>query len=159
MFNISRYVRLLNKPSLISYRCFSINKSDLVESSQNIQELLKTTDDDSSFSKWLYSSLNTIHSEYSSVNLATSSKNLYQKTSSKFNSQFLQLENDRKNHTGDFDVNHTKQLFILLRYLRYVQIAFIYRFITFDIHLALKETSNSVIDLAKNQENLNDKFV
>ncbi|CAF1457175.1 unnamed protein product [Adineta ricciae] len=156
MLNIFRYVKLLKKTSLISCRYFSINKSDLVESSRNIQDLLKTTEDDSSFSKGLYSSLNTIHSEYSSINLATSSKNIYEKTSSKFNSQFLQFENDRKSLTGNFDGNPTKQLFILLRYLRYVQIAFIYRFITFDINLALKETSNSILDLTKNQENLND---
>ncbi|CAF1418619.1 unnamed protein product [Adineta ricciae] len=156
MLNIFRYVKLLKQTSSISCRYFSINKSDLVESSRNIQDLLKTTEDDSSFSKLLYSSLNTIHSEYSSINLATSSKSIYQKTSSKFNSQFVQFENDRKNHIGDFNGNHTKQLMILLRYVRYVQIAFIYRFITFDINLALKETSNSILDLTKNQENLND---
>ncbi len=48
MLNICRYIK-------------SINKSDLVESSRNIQKILKLTDDKSLILKWFYSSLNEIH--------------------------------------------------------------------------------------------------
>lgn len=159
MLNLSRYVKSINKYFILNFRYLSISKSDLVESSQNIQELLKSIDDESSFSSWLYSSLNKIHLEYPSTQIATSTKEIYQINSSKFNSIFLQLENDRKKQIENFQENNSKQLIILLRYIRYLQIAFIYRFITFDINIALKETINSIINLTKNQNNLDKKFV
>ncbi|CAF1198855.1 unnamed protein product [Adineta steineri] len=158
MLNICRYVKSVNKYLLINSRYLSISKSDLVESSQNIQEILKTTkkNESSSFSTWLYNSLNKIHSEYPSTQIATSTKEIYQLNSSKFNSKFIQLEDDRKKQTGDFKENNiNEQLIILLRYIRYLEISFIYRFITYDIDIALKEILNSIINLTKDQNNLN----
>ncbi|CAF1135922.1 unnamed protein product [Adineta steineri] len=158
MLNICRYVKSVNKYLLINSRYLSISKSDLVESSQNIQEILKTTknNESSTFSIWLYNSLNKIHSEYPSTQIATSTKEIYQLNSSKFNSKFIQLEDDRKKQSGDFKENNiNEQLIILLRYIRYLEISFIYRFITYDIDIALKEILNSIINLTKDQNNLN----
>ncbi|CAF4362608.1 unnamed protein product, partial [Adineta steineri] len=42
-----------------------------------------------------------------------------------------------------------------LPYIRYLEISFIYRFITYDIDIALKEILNSIINLTKDQNNLN----
>jgi hypothetical protein len=55
MLNICRYIKSIN------IRYLSVNKSDLVESSRNIQKILKLTDDKSLILKWFYSSLNEIH--------------------------------------------------------------------------------------------------
>ena len=159
MFNLSRSLQLIPKPSLIRCRHISISKSDLIESSRNIQQLLHATENESSFSTSLYSSLSQIHAEYPSTRLATSTKDIYQSTSSQFNAAFSQLENDRTNQTGGFQANTDEQLFILLRYLRYLQVAFSYRFITFDVNHALRETSDSVLDLAKDQDHFRRRFV
>lgn len=159
MLNLCRYVKAINKCLLINIRCLSINKSNLVESSRNIQKILKPIDDNLSILKWFYSSLNEIHEEYPGIEIATSTKDIYQLNASKLNSTFIQLENDRKNHIGDFEEQNLNELIILLRYIRYLQIAFIYRLITFDINNTLKETSNLIINLSKNKNNFNKKFV
>jgi hypothetical protein len=160
MLNLCRYIKSINsKYLLINIRYLSISKSDLVESSKNIQILLKSIDDKSSILKWLYSSLNEIHQQYPSTQIATSTKDIYQIHSSKLNSTFIQLENDRKKQSEDFQRGNPNELIILLRYIRYLQVAFTYRLITFDINNALKETSNSIINLSKDQNNFNKKFV
>ncbi len=158
MINLCRYIKSINRYLIINIRYLSINKSDLVESSRNIQKLLKSTDDKSSILKWFYSSLNEIHQEYPQKQIATT-KNIYQINSSKLNSKFVQLENDRQKQIGDFQKENPNELIILLRYIRYLEIAFIYRFITFDINNTLKETLNLIINLSKNQNNFNKKFV
>jgi hypothetical protein len=149
MLNLCRYIKSIN------IRYLSINKSDLVESSRNIQKLLKSTDDKSSILKWFYSSLNEIHQEYPQKQIATSTKNIYQINSSKLNSKFVQIENDRQKQIGDFQKENPNELIIHLRYIRYLQIAFIYRLITFDINNTLKQTLNLIINLSKNQNNFN----
>ncbi len=148
-----RYMKTINK---CLFRYLSINKSDLIESSQNIEKLLKFREENNSILKWFSLSINEIHREYPSIKIATSTKNIYQKNSSKLNSKFLQLENDRKNQIEFFQ---NQNLIILLRYIRYLQVAFIYRFITFDINQTLKETSQLILNLTKDQKNLNEKFV
>ncbi|CAF2198286.1 unnamed protein product [Rotaria magnacalcarata] len=154
MLNLYRYLKSINKNIIKSNRYLSISKSDLIESSRKIQELLKSTDDKSSSCKWLYNSLNKIHEEYSSTTVATSTKEVYEKNSSKFNSTFLELENDRKQQIGNFNEKDQEQLIILLRYIRYLQVAFTYRLITFDVDISLKESSTSIIHLTKNQNYL-----
>ncbi|CAF3447360.1 unnamed protein product, partial [Rotaria sp. Silwood2] len=156
MLNLNRYIKSINKSILIKYCYLSISKSDLIESSRNIQEILKSNDDKSSISKFLYKSLNEIHEEYCSTSVATSTKEIYQKNSSKFNSIYIQLENDRKNKSGDFKEDNQDKLIILLRYIRYLQVSFIYRLITFDINNTLKESSNSIIYLTQHENNLNE---
>ncbi|CAF2593429.1 unnamed protein product [Rotaria sp. Silwood2] len=157
MLNLNRYIKSINKSILIKYCYLSISKSDLIESSRNIQEILKSNDDKSSISKFLYKSLNEIHEEYCSTSVATSTKEIYQKNSSKLNSIYIQLENDRKNKSGDFKEDNQDKLIILLRYIRYLQVSFIYRLITFDINNTLKESSNSIIYLTQHENNLNEK--
>ncbi|CAF4589714.1 unnamed protein product, partial [Rotaria sp. Silwood2] len=156
MLNLNRYIKSINKSILIKYCYLSISKSDLIESSRNIQEILKSNDDKSSISKFLYKSLNEIHEEYCSTSVATSTKEIYQKNSSKLNSIYIQLENDRKNKSGDFKEDNQDKLIILLRYIRYLQVSFIYRLITFDINNTLKESSNSIIYLTQHENNLNE---
>jgi len=160
MFNLCRYIKLIKKDLLLTYRYLSISKSDLVESSRNIQELLKSSNnDDSSFCSWLYQSLNKIHLEYSSTKLATSTKTIYEINSSKLNPIFVQLENERKKQIGNFQETNCEQLIVLLRYIRYLEIAFIYRLITYDINNTLKQIENSILNLTKNPNNFNEKFV
>jgi hypothetical protein len=160
MFNLCRYIKSIKTDFLLTYRYLSISKSDLVESSRNIQELLKSSNnDDSSFCSWLYQSLNKIHSEYSSTKLAQSTKTIYEINSSKLNPIFVQFENDRKKQIGNFQQINSQQLIVLLRYIRYLQIAFIYRLITYDINNVLKQISNSILNLTKNPNNFNEKFV
>ncbi|CAF3540128.1 unnamed protein product [Rotaria sp. Silwood1] len=159
MLNVNRYIKLIDKYILINIRYLSISKSDLIESSRNIQELLKSTVDKTSTSTYLYKSLNIIHDEYSSKSLATSTKEIYQKNSSKLNSIYIKIENERINEIGDFKQDNQDKLIILLRYIRYLQVAFIYRLITYDINTTLKQTSNSIIHITQHQHNLNEKFV
>ncbi|CAF1001044.1 unnamed protein product [Rotaria sp. Silwood1] len=156
MLNVNRYIKLIDKYILINIRYLSISKSDLIESSRNIQELLKSTVDKTSTSTYLYKSLNIIHDEYSSKSLATSTKEIYQKNSSKLNSIYIKIENERINEIGDFKQDNQDKLIILLRYIRYLQVAFIYRLITYDINTTLKQTSNSIIHITQHQHNLNE---
>ncbi|CAM4878224.1 unnamed protein product [Rotaria socialis] len=151
MLNLYRYLKSINKSVTKTNRYLSISKSDLIESSRKIQELLKSADDKSSSCKWLYDALNKIHEEYSSTTVATSTKEIYEKNSSKLNSIFLELENDRKQQIGNFKEKDQEQLMMLLRYIRYLQVAFTYRLITFDVDISLKECSTSIIHLTKNR--------
>ncbi|CAF1028199.1 unnamed protein product [Rotaria sordida] len=154
MLNLHRYLKSINKYIKIKHRYLSISKFDLIESSRNIQELIKLKDNKSSTSKWLYDSLNKIHEEYPSSYVATSTKEIYQKNSSKLNSIYIEFENDRKKQIGYFKEDNQDKLIILLRYIRYLQVAFIYRLITFDINITLKESSNSIIYLTQYENNL-----
>ena len=141
MFKIYRYINLLNK------RYLSISKSYLIECSQNIEELLKLNDDKSCSSSSYFSNLlNKIHIEYPSRKVALSTKEIYQINSSKFNCEFLKFENERKNEIGLFK---EKDLILSLQYIRYLEICFIYRLITYDINLSLKELISLIINLTK----------
>lgn len=154
MLNIKNYSK-----SIIN-RYLSINKSSLIESSRNIQAILKHSDDKLILSKYFFNCLNEIHDEYRSNNIASSTKEIYQKDSSKLNLKYIQLENDRKNQIGEFNEKNFNQLIIHLRYIRYLNVCFIYRLITFDIDITLKESSNLIIRLTnKNQNNFQPKFV
>jgi hypothetical protein len=145
MLNLHRYKILINK---LSFRYLSISKSDLISCSRNIEEIIKSAEDEKcSTLIWFSNSLNEIHKLYPSIKIGTSTKEIYQKDSSTLNSIYLKLENDRKNLNEKSYLN----LIVLLRYIRYLQVAFIYRLITFDIHSTVKELTNSIIYLTKDE--------
>lgn len=158
MLNLYRYIKFTNRYIIKINRYLSLNKSNLIESSQKIQILLKSTNDKSSLCKWFYESLEKIHEEYPSTHVATSTKRIYEKNSSKLNSVFIELENNRKLKIGDFKEQNVEHLIILLRYVRYLEICFIYRLITYDIDIQFKELLNSIIYLTKNQNYFNEKY-
>lgn len=132
------------------HRCLSMNKSELVQSSRNIEQILQSTNTNNSISQWFSLEINEIHREYPWKKLATSTKNLYQKTSSKFNENFLRLETDRIEQKNIF---HNKtNLLVRLKYIRYLQISSIYRYITFDIHQSIENLSKEIYQLTQNEK-------
>mgnify|MGYP001111033480 FL=1 len=133
-------------------RLFSINKSCLVSSSQTIQLILKSNDEQNSVLELFSKSLDEIHDKYPSKQIATSMKHLYENNSSKFNLLFQQFENQRRNQIESFATTNRSYLIILLRYIRYLNISSIYRFLTLDVDFTLKQTTNSIL-LISNHDN------
>lgn len=148
---------------VVSLRCLSISKSDLVESSRHLNEYFNTIDRldrTNSLLESLSKSIGEVHRQYRSATVATSTKEIYQKNASLWNPTFLQLETDRKSFTGDFRKDNPEELLLLLlRYNRYLRLAFIYRFITFNIVPAIEEVSTDILQLVEKTNLLEEKFV
>ena len=165
MFNLIRSRPLTKLLLLIKHspRCLSISKLDLVQSSRNIEEFLKSIDysySNDQLTKSLHASLEMIHDQYQSFKIAPSTKYSYDKNASKWNSIYLQIENDRQSRQGDFQKENLEELLLLhLRYGRYLRTAFIYRFITFKINHSLDDISQFILQSTKTDQYLNEKFV
>ena len=144
--------RLLDIVAWRSRRVLSISKGDVIQSSQNIQSILKLIGEDSSeeqFSRWLCSSIDQIHETYPSSRIATSSKEIYQKNASTLNAISVELEKERRQGVARFELNTDNELLILLRYNRYIRVAFIYRLLTIDMNIPMKDTSNRIVHLTR----------
>ena len=143
-------------------RCLSISKSDLVEFSRHLNDYLNTIDQvdrNNSLIDSLSKSIGDVHQQYRSSTVATSTKEIYQNNASLWNPTFLRLETDRKNFTGDFRKDKPDELLLLLlRYNRYLRLAFIYRFITFNIVPAIEEVSTDILQLVEERNLLREKF-
>ena len=136
---------------------FSISKSDLVKWSRTIEEFLR--DNHCPILRDLSNSLRSIHEDDQWKCLATSTKQIYQRNSSSLNDQFVKLENDRKKKVGDFSLFGWCEVMCLVRYLRYLQVAFSHRLITLDVHRSSRELSTLILHRTKNAKNLKEKFV
>ena len=133
-------------------RVLSISKGDVIESSRHIQSILKFIGEDSGeepFSRWLYRSIDQIHETYPSSRIATSSKEIYEKNASTLNGISVELEKERRQGVARFEQNTDKELLILLRYIRYIRVAFIYRLLTIDMNIPVKDTSNRIVHLTR----------
>ena len=154
--DVSRFVSMNHwKGMLKLVRWYSMNKSDLVQSSRNLEQILRKFDEKNNICQWFSLRINEIHLEYPKKKLATSTKNLYQKNSSKFNEDFLRLEIDRVKQRNFFQGN---QLIGLLKYIRFLQISSIYRLITFDIHRPSQHISKDIFQLIQNEQIFREKF-
>ena len=146
-----------------SLRCLSISKSDLVESSRHLNEYLQTIeqlDRENPLIDGLSNSIGEVHHTFRSATVASSTKEIYQKNASSWNSRFLQFETERKNLTGQFRRENRREfLLLLLRYNRYLRLAFIYRLITFNIQPTIEEVATDILQLTEDRHLLKDKFV
>lgn len=133
-----------------SFRHFSINKFHLIETSQNIEKIIRLKDLQSV--KEFQLELNEIHEEYRMNSLATSTKKLYDQNSSKFNSKFLQFESDRNQQIHLFNPNSSSRLILLLKYIRFIEISSIYRYITLDIQQITQNISKTILHLTENDK-------
>ena len=132
------------------FRHFSINKFHLIQTSFNIQKIIQSKNIEAL--KCFELELNQIHQEYRINSLATSTKKIYDQNSSKFNSKFLQFESNRNEQIHLFDPNSSERLIILLKYIRFIQISSIYRFITLDIQQISENISETIFTLTKNEK-------
>lgn len=149
--NILRKVTFSNFIS----RLFSINKFHLIETSLNIEKIIEKNHFQpvEEFTKELRS----IHEEYQDKSIAVSTKLIYRKNSSIFNSIYLRLESDRNEQIHFFNPNSSSRLILLLKYIRFLQISSIYQFITLDIQQSSFNTSKTILQLIKDHQSLPDQ--